>query len=82
VIYKIIANRLKVTLQEAMEPNQSTFVKGRLLLENILLATKLVKDYHKQSLSSRLAIKLDIYKAFDIEQWPFIAARLRVMGYP
>ena len=46
VISKIIARRLKATLPEAIEQNQCAFVEGRLLLENVLLATELVKDYH------------------------------------
>ena len=41
------------------------FVEGRLLLENVLLATELVKDYHNTSLTPLAAIKLDISKAFD-----------------
>ena len=48
VISKIIANRLKGTLPEFISLNQSAFVKDRLLLENLLLATELVKDYHKE----------------------------------
>lgn len=74
--------RLKATLPSAIELNQCAFVKGRLLLENVLLATELVKDYHKQGISSRSAIKLDISKAFDTVQWHFIEVTLRAMGYP
>lgn len=35
VISKILANRLKLILPDAIEPNQSAFVKTRLLLENV-----------------------------------------------
>ncbi|XP_024009777.1 uncharacterized protein LOC112085044 [Eutrema salsugineum] len=52
VISKIIANRLKQILPEGMVSNQSAFIKGRLLLENVLLATELTKDYHKDSISA------------------------------
>ncbi|XP_009119170.2 uncharacterized protein LOC103844146 [Brassica rapa] len=82
VISKIIARRLKATLPPAIELNQCAFIKGRLLLENVLLATELVKDYHKPGISSRSAVKLDISKAFDTVQWSFIETVLRVMGYP
>ena len=82
VISKIIARRLKTTHPSAIELNQCVFIKGRLLLENVLLATELVKDYHKPGISSRSAIKLDISKAFDTIQWSFIEAVLQVMGYP
>lgn len=39
VISKILANRLKMLLPTVVEPNQSAFINGRLLLENFLLAT-------------------------------------------
>lgn len=82
VVSKLIARRLKATLSEAIELNQCAFVEGRLLLENVLLATELVKDYHKSSVTSRSAIKLDISKAFDTVSWEFIEKTLRAMGYP
>lgn len=82
VISKVLANRLKVLLPEMIEPNQCAFVKGRLLLENVILATKLVKDYHKQSIKARSLLKLDISKAFDSVRWSFITDALRAMGIP
>ena len=82
VVSKILAKRLKATLPEAIELNQCAFVEGRLLLENVLLATELVRDYHKPSASSRAAIKLDIAKAFDTVSWSFIENTLRAMNYP
>jgi len=60
VISKIIANRLKRLLPNFIAGNQSAFVQDMLLLENLLLTTELVKDYHKDSISGRCAIKIDI----------------------
>lgn len=82
VISKILANRLKAILPDAIEPNQSAFIKGRLLLENVLLASEMVNGYHKDSISSRCAIKFDITKAFDTVKWSFIVSVLQVMGLP
>lgn len=82
VVSKILANRLKVLLPELIEPNQCTFMKGRLLLENVLLATELVKDYHKQSIHPRSVLKLDISNAFDSVNWSFITYTLRALGIP
>ncbi|XP_010474049.1 PREDICTED: uncharacterized protein LOC104753502 [Camelina sativa] len=42
VISKIIANRLKRVLPKFVSSNQSAFVKDRLLIENVLLATEIV----------------------------------------
>ncbi|XP_022566691.2 uncharacterized protein LOC111210528 [Brassica napus] len=76
VIYKvnskILANRLKLILPKFISPNQSAFVKDRLMMENVLLASELVKSYHKSSVSARCALKINISKAFDTVQWPFL----------
>lgn len=56
VISKIITNRLEKLLTNFINLNQSAFVQDRLLIENLLLATELVKDYHKDSISRRCAI--------------------------
>lgn len=72
VISKLIANRLKVILLKCIAVNQSAFIKERLLLENVLLATELVKDYHKDMISSRCAMQIDISNAFDSVQWSLL----------
>lgn len=82
IISKILANRLKVLLPLIIAPNQSAFVKDRLLMENLLLATELVKDYHKDNISPRSAIKIDISKAFDSVQWPFLLNTLKALHFP
>lgn len=82
VISKILACRLKEILPEAIKPNQSAFIKGHLLLENVLLASELVNGYHKTTASSRCAIKFDIAKAFDTFKWSFIASVLKAMNLP
>ena len=82
VISKLIANRLKIVLPKFISGNQSAFVKDRLLIENLLLATELGKDYHKDLISARCAIKIDISKAFDSVQWSFILHALAAMDFP
>jgi len=82
VISKIIANRLKRVLPQFIAGNQSAFIKDRLLIENLLLATELVKDYHKDSVSERCAIKIDISKAFDSVQWSFLRNVLLTLDFP
>lgn len=82
VISKILANRLKKILPVAIEPNQSAFLKGHLLLENVLLAAELVNGYHKPGISTRCSIKFDISKAFDTVRWSFILTVLHAMDLP
>lgn len=82
VVSKILANRLRVLLPRIISANQSAFIQGRLLQENVLLASELVKDYHKEDISPRCVMKLDISKAFDSVQWTFVLRSLEAMGVP
>ncbi|XP_024011406.1 uncharacterized protein LOC112086667 [Eutrema salsugineum] len=82
IVSKILANRLKTLLPQFILPNQSAFVKDRLLLENLLLASELVAGYHKKSVSSRCALKIDISKAFDSVEWSFLLTVLEAMDLP
>lgn len=51
-------------------------------MENLLLATGLVKDYHKNIVSPRCAMKTDISKAFDSVQWDFVLNTLSALHFP
>jgi len=82
VISKILANRLKTILPKFISANQSAFVKERLLMENLLLATEIIKDYHKDTVSSRCAMNIDIFKAFDSVQWSFLLNTLKALDIP
>lgn len=82
VVSKILANRLKLLLPRIILENQSAFVQGRLLMENVLLASELVKDYHKELISPRCLMKIDISKAFESVQWSFVLKSLSVLGFP
>lgn len=81
-ISKILANRLKSLLPQCITLNQSAFITERLLMENVLLATEVVKDYHKDNISSRCAMKIAISKAFDSVQWGFLLNMLQALGIP
>ncbi|GJZ91288.1 RNA-directed DNA polymerase, eukaryota, reverse transcriptase zinc-binding domain protein [Tanacetum coccineum] len=43
---KIIANRIKESLKDLISPNQSSFVQGRRITDNILLVQELMHNYH------------------------------------
>ena len=82
VISKILANRLEEIMPRFISANQSAFIKDGLLIGNLFLATELVKDYHKTEISPRSAMKIDITKAFDYVQWPFLLANHGSFGIP
>lgn len=79
---KLLANRIKSALPELISPAQSAFVPGRLLVENVLLATELVAGYKWKDISKRCMLKVDLQKAFDSVNWDFIQNTLEALGFP
>ncbi|GJV32164.1 hypothetical protein Tco_1392564 [Tanacetum coccineum] len=65
LIPKIIANRIKSSLKGLISPNQTAFVPGRSISDNILLTQELMHNYHLNHGSPRYAFKVDIQKAYD-----------------
>ena len=67
VISKVIANRLKCILPDIISPNQSAFVPGRNISDNILSAYELTHflQTKRSGKTGYAAIKLDMSKAYD-----------------
>lgn len=82
VISKLLASRLKEILPLMVSKSQSAFLPGRLLAENVLLATDLVNGYNTQNQTPRGMLKVDLRKAFDCVRWDFIIASLRAIAIP
>lgn len=83
IIAKILANRLKLILPSIIAENQSAFVEGRGISDSIFLAQKLLNGYHLKNSPPRIAIKVDIMKAYDTVRWVFFLWDvLQAMGIP
>lgn len=81
-ISKILANRLKVYFPALISDNQSAFIYGRRIMDNILLAQEIIKDYGRMSGKPRCAIKLDLKKTSDSVHWNFVFNVLKAMNFP
>ncbi|GJS84492.1 hypothetical protein Tco_0751033 [Tanacetum coccineum] len=80
-ISKIIANRIKDSLKVLVSSNQSAFVPGRNIADNILLTQELMHNYHLDRGPSRCAFKVDIQKAYDTVDWGFLKDILLGFGF-
>jgi hypothetical protein len=67
LVSKVLANRLKLILPEIVSPNQSAFVPGRQITDNILLAYEVTYFMQNKRVgaSGYAALKLDMSKAYD-----------------
>ncbi|GKA91117.1 RNA-directed DNA polymerase, eukaryota, reverse transcriptase zinc-binding domain protein [Tanacetum coccineum] len=64
-ISKILNNRIKEGLSKVVSLNQSAFIPGRHIQDNILITQELLKGYNRRNGAKRCAMKIDIQKAYD-----------------
>ncbi|GJV50024.1 RNA-directed DNA polymerase, eukaryota, reverse transcriptase zinc-binding domain protein [Tanacetum coccineum] len=73
VLYKciseIITDRMKNALRKIVGLNQSAFVPNRHIQDNILLSQELLRGYERKYGPKRVAMKIDIQKAYDTINW-------------
>ena len=71
-----IANRLKQVLPKLIDSDQTGFLKGRSIAENIRLIDGIIKYTAEKSIPG-LLLFLDFEKAFDTVEWPFLQNTFR-----
>ena len=83
IITKVVANRLKNVMPKLISPMQSSFVLGRHITDNIVIAQEAIHSIHnKKGKVSWMAIKVDLEKAYDRLNWGFIKDTLKDISVP
>ena len=83
LISKVLGNHLKVILPQIISENQSEFLSGRLITNNVLVAFELMHylEHKKEGKEGFVAIKLDMSKVYDRVEWDFIKQVMEKMGF-
>ncbi|XP_022030851.1 uncharacterized protein LOC110931782 [Helianthus annuus] len=79
--FLLITDRIKGSLENLVSINQSAFVPGRKISDNILLTQELMHNYHLNKGPARCAFKIDIQKAYDTVSWSFLEKVLKAFGF-
>ena len=80
VAAKAIAKRIEAVLLNLIHPDQTGFVKGRYIGENIRLISDLLDLTNKHQIPGIL-VALDFRQAFDSLEWPFIMETLNSFNF-
>lgn len=81
ILAKVLANRLRVVIGLVILDSQSTFIKGRQILDGILVANEVVDEARKHK-KELLLFKVDFEKAYDSIDWRYLVSVMLKMGFP
>ena len=87
VIYKIVSkclvNRLRPLLDDLIAANQSAFILGRLITDNVLIAFECIYAIQQDASdrSNFCAYKLDLAKAYDRVDWNYFQQAMEKLGF-
>nr|GEW47497.1 hypothetical protein [Tanacetum cinerariifolium] len=80
-ISKIIANRIKRSLNSLVDDCQTAFILSRQISDNILLSHELMRNYHRKSGPFKVSFKIDIQKAYDLWIGAFSSNALFILAF-
>ncbi|KAK1613281.1 hypothetical protein QYE76_036954 [Lolium multiflorum] len=79
-ITKVLTSRLQTVIQTLVDADQTGFLSGRRISENIVYAADLLRCCHVRK-APTIVFKIDFRKAFDSVNWESLLTILRARGF-
>lgn len=70
-----------MVLDKVVSHFQSAFVEGIFISDNYIISHEILHSFKKKRKNKKLALKLDIFKAYDRVKWNFVTGTLKVLGF-
>jgi hypothetical protein len=80
IVAKVLTARLATMMDRLVAPTQSAFLKGRQLVDGVVVVNEVV-DLAKRNGQSCLIFKVDFEKAYDSVEWSFLEYMLGRFGF-
>ncbi|XP_019171157.1 PREDICTED: uncharacterized protein LOC109166713 [Ipomoea nil] len=83
IMAKMITQRMKPLMESIISSSQNAFIPDRLITDNIFIAAE-VGHYLNRKQCGTVgwgALKLDMAKAYDRMEWPFLRGMLLALGF-
>lgn len=81
IISKFLTFRLSKVINVVVDDNQSDFLPGKVIHDNIIMAYERVKGYNRKYISPRCAIQMDSKKAYDLVEWSTLEDIIQDMNF-
>lgn len=83
IVSKTITNRLKPFMNSIISCNESAFISGRFISDNIMVAHEMLLSMKrtKKEKVGKMVVKLDTSKAYNRAELEYIKAILKALGF-